>query len=58
METVYPISGTFAGGPNGAMTLRANGQVFRTRLIGGKTLTVPVYGTLTVQNPGAFAGME
>lgn len=55
---VFRISGTFAGGPNGAMTLLANGETLRTRLVAGKTLTVPVYGTLTVKNPGAFAGME
>jgi hypothetical protein len=50
---VYPIQGIFAGGPNGAMTITANGETFRTRLSQGRTITAG-RSTLTVKNPGAF----
>ncbi len=55
---VIPISGSFSGGPNGSFTVTADGETIQAQLSAGRTITVPGYGTLTVQNPSAFDAWE
>lgn len=55
---VYGIQGTFTGGPNGTMTVTANGETYHAQLSEGRTVNVPKLGSLTVQNPSAFDGLK
>ncbi len=55
---VYAIEGTFTGGPNGTMTVTADGDTYHAQVSGGRTIIVPKVGQLTIDNPSAFAGLE
>lgn len=54
---VYAIQGTFTGGPNGTMTVTANGETYHAQVLQGRTVNVPKVGSLSIQNPSAFDGL-
>jgi hypothetical protein len=55
---VYAIQGAFTGGPNGTMTVMANGDTYHAQVSGGRTVNVPKLGSLTIENPSAFDGLK